>query len=206
MFTDTHCHLFEEYYEDIEKIYDEMKKNKIYRIINNGTDDKSNKEVLKKINEYEWMPSRQQKPQGYWNDYAHCFEEAKKYTNRKKFQRGCVAAYNNALKNGWLDDYTWFDEKQKHKYWNKETCYEEAKKYRSRSEFGKHAVRAYELALANDWLKDYSWFEKLTNYWTYEACKVEAAKYEKRSHFKVAQPGAYTKSRVNGWLDDFFPK
>lgn len=55
MFTDTHCHLFEEYYEDIEKIYDEMKKNKIYRIINNGTDDKSNKEVLKKINEYEWM-------------------------------------------------------------------------------------------------------------------------------------------------------
>ncbi|MBO4802427.1 MAG: hypothetical protein J5545_11295 [Bacteroidaceae bacterium] len=158
------------------------------------------------IEEYDWMPSRQRKPMGYWNNYAHCYEEAKKYKNRRKFQKGCVSGYNHALKNEWLNDYVWFEEKHKHNYWDRETCYEEAKKYHSRSEFEKHAVRAYELALANGWLDDYTWFEKLTNYWTYETCKVEAVKYEKRSHFKAAQPGAYTKSRVNGWLDDFFPK
>ena len=110
------------------------------------------------------------------------------------------------MKYGWLEDYIWFDEKQKHKFWNKETCFEEAMKYKSRSEFGKKAVRAYGLALANGWLDDYTWFKPLTGYWTYEACKTEAAKYEKRSHFKAACPGAYSKSRIKGWLDEFFPK
>ena len=157
------------------------------------------------LEEYDWLKSRKTKPAGYWDNYDHCYEEAKKYKNRKKFQIGCVSGYNYALKNGWLDDYVWFDKKQKHNYWNRETCYEEAKKYHSRSEFEKHAVRAYELAHANGWLEEYTWFEKLTDFWTYDACKAEASKYVKRSHFKEGAPGAYTKSRINGWLDDFFP-
>jgi hypothetical protein len=157
------------------------------------------------IEEYDWMPSRNSKPVGYWDNYDHCYEEAKKYKNRKGFQRASMAAYMKALKHGWLDDYTWFDKKQKHNYWNKETCFEEAKKYKSRSEFGRHAVRAYGLALANGWIDDYTWLKPLTGYWTYETCKAEAAKYEKRSHFKAGSKGAYTKSRINGWLDEFFP-
>ena len=116
-----------------------------------------------------------------------------------------MGAYTKALINGWLDDYTWFDEKQRHNYWNKETCFEEAKKYHSRSDFAKHAVRAYELSLTNGWIDDYTWFTPLTNYWTYEACQTEASKYKKRSHFKEGARGAYTKARINGWLDDFFP-
>lgn len=166
------------------------------------------KKALEKewIEEYDWMPSRQQKPMGFWNNYDRCYEEAKKYSNRKGFQKGCQSAYNSALKNGWLDDYTWFDEKQKHNYWNKETCFEEAMKYRSRSEFGKHAVRAYGLALENGWLDDYTWFKPLTGYWTYETCKAEASKYKSRSHFKAGAVGAYTKSRINGWLEEFFPQ
>jgi hypothetical protein len=141
------------------------------------------------------------------NNHSLCYEEAKKYKNRRRFQKGSMGAYMKALKNGWLNDYTWFEENKKpNGYWNQETCYEEAKKYNSRSEFGKHSVRAYELALANGWIDEYTWFKPLTDFWTYEACKTEAAKYEKRSHFKAAQPGAYTKSRINGWLDDFFPK
>ena len=158
------------------------------------------------LEEYYWLKSRQTKPAGYWNNYDHCYEEAKKYKNRKRFQIGCASGYNHALKNGWLDDYTWFDDKQKHHYWNKDTCYEEAKKYNSRSEFGKHAVRAYELALANRWIDDYTWFKPLTGFWTYETCKAEAAKYGKRSQFKKGCIGAYTKSRINGWLDEFFPE
>ncbi len=158
------------------------------------------------IDEYDWMPARQQKPAGYWNNYVHCYEEAKKYKNRRRFQKGCVSGYNHALKNGWLDDFIWFDEKQKHNYWNRETCYEEAKKYHSRSEFGKNSIGAYNVALANGWLDDYIWFKPLTGYWTYEACKAEASKYKKRSHFKTGAPGAYTKSRIKGWLDDFFTK
>ena len=158
------------------------------------------------IDEYTWLHSRQTKPARYWDNYEHCYAEAKKYKNRRRFLKGCSSAYRKALKNGWLDDYTWFDEKQKHNYWNHDTCYEEAKKYSSRSDFQKQAKGAYLIALKEGWLDDYTWFKPLTGYWTYEACKAEALKYEKRGQFKKGCIGAYTKSRINGWLDDFFPK
>ena len=158
------------------------------------------------INEYTWLSSRQTKPAGYWNNYDHCYEEAKKYKNRRRFLKGCSGAYSRALENGWLDDYTWFDEKQKNNYWNQETCLEEAKKYTSKKEFREHANGAYQLAYKEGWLDNYTWFKPLTGFWTYEACKAEAAKYEKRSQFKKSCIGAYTKSRINGWLDDFFPE
>ena len=192
---------------DKESCFEEAKKYKTRGEFQKGSVGAYNKAIGKGwIEEYTWLRSRQSKPAGYWNNYEHCFEEAKKYKNRRAFLKGSYGAYTKALKNGWLDDYIWFKEKQKHNYWNKMTCYEEAKKYQSRSEFGKHAVRAYELALANGWLEDYTWFKPLTGYWTYEACKAEASKYKKRSHFKSGCIGAYTKSRINGWLDEFFPQ
>ena len=45
MLIDTHCHIFKEYYNDIELLMSEMKKNNIYAIIN-GCDYNSNIEVL----------------------------------------------------------------------------------------------------------------------------------------------------------------
>ncbi|MBQ0141600.1 MAG: hypothetical protein KBT06_02155 [Prevotellaceae bacterium] len=159
------------------------------------------------IDEYTWMPSRQQKPSGFWQNYDNCFQEAKKYSSRREFQRACPSAYTQAWKNGWIDEYTWLQEKSKPSgYWTRETCFEEAKKYRSRSEFSKNAVAAYHLARKNGWLKEYNWFVNLVWEWTYDSCKLEASKYKKRSHFKAECPGAYQKSRKNGWLDEFFPK
>jgi len=159
------------------------------------------------ISEYTWLSSRQSVSAGYWDNYEHCYEEAKKYKNRRAFLKGCSGAYRKALKNGWLDDYTWFlDMKKPNGYWNRETCYEEAKKYFSRSEFQRNAKGAYFLASKEGWLDDYIWFKPLTSFWTYETCRVEAAKYERRGQFKAGSRGAYTKSRINGWLDDFFPK
>ena len=55
MFTDTHCHLFDEYYDNIEEIKEKMDSNSIYRVINNGTNIENNKEVLNKVKEYDWM-------------------------------------------------------------------------------------------------------------------------------------------------------
>ena len=55
MFTDTHCHVYSEYYEDIDQLVKEIKANKINKIINNGCDDKSNKEVLNLIKKYDFM-------------------------------------------------------------------------------------------------------------------------------------------------------
>jgi len=54
------------------------------------------------------------------------------------------------LKNGWLNDYIWF-EKVLGK-WYRESCYEEAKKYKSRGAFLKNCVGAYQVSLKTDGL------------------------------------------------------
>lgn len=53
MFCDTHCHLFQEYYEDIDKIINLAKENSVNRMIVACCDDKSNKEVLSLISKEE---------------------------------------------------------------------------------------------------------------------------------------------------------
>lgn len=52
MFTDTHCHIFSEYYEDINEILENAENVGIKRVINNGCDTKSNKEVLELIEKH----------------------------------------------------------------------------------------------------------------------------------------------------------
>lgn len=55
MFIDTHCHLYKEYYDDLDDIINKIKESKINRVINNGCDDKSNHEVLESIGKYSNM-------------------------------------------------------------------------------------------------------------------------------------------------------
>lgn len=55
MFTDSHCHLYDEYYENIDEIITLAKDNNVTRFINNGCDLKTNREVLDKITKYDNM-------------------------------------------------------------------------------------------------------------------------------------------------------
>ena len=43
------------------------------------------------------------KTNGYWT-YETCYEEAKKYSTRNEFCKGCGSAYEVARKNGWMDE------------------------------------------------------------------------------------------------------
>ena len=52
MFTDTHCHLYNEYYEDIDEVINRAKENDVNRYFVVGCDRKSTEEVLKVINKY----------------------------------------------------------------------------------------------------------------------------------------------------------
>lgn len=61
------------------------------------------------IKDYPWYKGK--KESGYWDDYDHCFEEAKKYNSRREFMFGNHSAYNAARRHRWLDDYDWFDKK-----------------------------------------------------------------------------------------------
>jgi len=52
MLTDTHCHLYEQYYDDITSIIKNAEYVGVNRFINNGCNDKTNKEILKLIEVY----------------------------------------------------------------------------------------------------------------------------------------------------------
>ena len=47
MFTDTHCHIYKEYYDNIQNTINESKNNGVNRWINAGCNKKSNEEVIK---------------------------------------------------------------------------------------------------------------------------------------------------------------
>lgn len=55
MFVDTHCHIYKEYYDNIDELIEKIKNSKISKVINNGCDSRSNEEVLNLINEYDCM-------------------------------------------------------------------------------------------------------------------------------------------------------
>lgn len=53
MFIDVHCHLDSNYYSDIDKVINNAEKNNVNKLIYNGCNKKSNKEVIKLINRYD---------------------------------------------------------------------------------------------------------------------------------------------------------
>ncbi len=53
MFIDVHCHLDSNYYDDIDKVINNAKKNNVNKLIYNGCNKKSNKEVIRLINKYD---------------------------------------------------------------------------------------------------------------------------------------------------------
>jgi len=55
MFTDSHCHLYDEYYNNIDEIINLSIQSNVIRFINNGCDNKTNEEVLDKISKYDNM-------------------------------------------------------------------------------------------------------------------------------------------------------
>ena len=55
MFVDTHCHLYRSYYEDLDDVIEQIKESEIYRVINNGCDQKTNTEVLDLVSKYDLM-------------------------------------------------------------------------------------------------------------------------------------------------------
>lgn len=93
---------------------------------------------------------------GKWN-YERTKEEAKKYKSKNDFRKNCHnGAYSAAIKNKWIDDYTWFVRPDPpNKKWTYETTKTEASNYSSRNEFRKASSGAYTAALKNKWLDEF---------------------------------------------------
>lgn len=159
-----------------------------------------------------------EKPNGYWNNYDRCYNEAKKYSTITDFAKGSGGAHHRAKANGWIRDYTWFADGIKRAAesrvkWNYETCYELAKQCSKKSEMKILNQRAYAVALQNGWFKDYTWFmsdyeirhkkRPLQVKWTFERCYNLAAKCKTLSEFEKKHKVAAVVCRKNGWLNFF---
>ena len=143
------------------------------------------------------------KPNGYWNNYEHCYEEARKYKTRYDFELGNSGAYNNALRNNWLDDYVWFEKQFR---WTFDDCYKEALKYSSVKSFRKESHAAYTASIKYKWIEKFDWLERTrqnNGYWNKERCYKEAKKYKSRGGFAKGNQSAYNVANKNGWLDDY---
>ena len=55
MLVDTHCHLFCEYYDDIQSVLDRARDNDVGAVIVNGTNINDNEEVLRLVDEYDMV-------------------------------------------------------------------------------------------------------------------------------------------------------
>ena len=135
-----------------------------------------------------------------------CYETARKYNDLTTFSKEDQVAYVKAVRNGWLNEYTWLDRKKlPNGYWTHNLVMAEAKKYSTSGAFKKDCPSAYEAACKYDWIKECTWFAKPKNAkrWNYNTCSEEALKYTSRMEFRANSITAYTKARDNGWLDDF---
>ncbi|MBQ8461620.1 MAG: hypothetical protein IJ543_04295 [Bacteroidales bacterium] len=136
-------------------------------------------------------------------DYNTCYEIAKQCSCSSEMKNTNGSAYNVALKNKWLGDYSWFVKKQ-HKPYTYEEVYEIAKHYTCSSEFQKGNGSAYGKALANKWIKDYTWFTiKQHAPYTYQECYDIAKVFKNRRDMALGNVGAYQAALNHGWLDDY---
>ena len=141
-----------------------------------------------------------------------CREEALKYRCRSDFAEACGRAYEVARRNGWLDDYSWFEERQKPAgYWdNYDNCYEAALQCTTKTEFTKSFGAACLSARRHGWIKDYDWFlsesearSKARAKWNKESCTAEAKKYTTKKEFSTYARGAYKAALRYGWMHSF---
>ena len=144
--------------------------------------------------------------------YEACYNVAKECISRIEFKKKHACAYYAALKNHWIDNYTWF--KPLTNFWTYEACYNEASKYSIRSRFKKGSYSAYVTACRNKWMKDYTWFKPtgeviseaqkgLHVKWTYEVCFELAKEYTSRIEFQNGCVSAYAAAARNHWLDNY---
>jgi len=136
-------------------------------------------------------------------------KEARKYSHRSAFEKGCMPAYRAALNNGWLDIVCghMISPQNPPDYWSLENLAEEAQKYTSRREFQQGSGSAYEQARAKGYLEqicEHMPRKKRPNgYWqSKERCAQEAQKYKSRTEFNKGSTTAYQVANTNGWLDE----
>ena len=86
---------------------------------------------------------KKRKPDGYWNNFNNCKEEALKYETRTELFKKSKGAYYGATKNGWLDEICLHMSKKSTRIWTYEKCQKEILKYKTKTEFREKSKSSY---------------------------------------------------------------
>lgn len=161
------------------------------------------------LDTYDWFETYR-KPAGWWDDPEHVKEESKRYSSRLDFAKGSPIAHKNAVKNGWIDSYTWLkSDKSPQGWWNDyEKCFNVAKLCKNVTQMQKEYKTAYTFAVKNGWIKDYDWFPKKKSlpkgYWNDKEHVITVAKLcDSRHDFFKKYSSAYSSALKHGWIDEF---
>lgn len=131
--------------------------------------------------------------------YEDCYNIAKKYTIKKDFRLGEPAVYNYAVRNNWLQDYTWLKRASKIEKLYKE-CYQEAQKYTNVIDFQKQNDKQYQIALKYRWFKQFDWLKDTSRYDYYYQ---RAQKFTSLKEFRIKDRSAYVTAAQNDWIKDY---
>lgn len=142
--------------------------------------------------------------------YEACYEEAKKYKTRMEFKNGSGGAYTAAVRNKWLDKFTWLGPAKTGLKYTREVCYKIAQDCKTKAEMRRKNQRAYCVAWKNNWFDDYDWFvdgRELAGYekriWDEPRCREAALKCKTLKEFQTKYHEAYKASWKYGYLDKF---
>lgn len=110
------------------------------------------------LKDFTWL-TRKQKAFRYWN-YERCYQEALKYKRLIDFYNNSGSAASAALKNKWINEYTWLERQHRLSY---EEAYQIALKYKTKKDFLENDQSAYHKSVKNKWIKDFVWIKKDTS-------------------------------------------
>ena len=169
--------------------------------------------VYKKSRENGWLPIFYpgiRKSPGYWNETT-CLAAAKSCTTMKEFRTKFRSAYNVALREEWIDNYTWLqlghDWSKSHNngYWTKDKCFKAAKKCRTIKEFRTKFQTAYKKSVDKGWYAEYTWLKHkvAARRWTKGTCYAAAKKCHSITEFKTKYSGAYKAAARLNTLTDY---
>lgn len=147
------------------------------------------------------LPWEVTKRKSEWT-YNDCYNEAEKYDSVWHFKLGNNSAYNRALKEDWIKDYTWFEHPQSQ--YDYDECKRLSEMFESRAEFQKECSGAYSAAARNGWLDDFD-FSVSKIKWNKDQIIEECRKFGTKRDLLANNPAAYYSYRryiVKGLITD----
>lgn len=128
-------------------------------------------------------------------------EIAKNYHTKHEFLTKEPKAYDAAVRNNMLSEFTWLEGRGELTY---EAVVNKARKYKTLNDFRKEEGSAYNKATKEGWISEFGWLiRSRVVHWDYNEVRLEATKYNTAKEFKNKSALQYNAAAKHRWLSSF---